>query len=210
MTGGAQRQGTGGAQRQGRRKAATAALLGGVVAGMVGLAFASVPLYRLFCQVTGYGGTTQRAAEAAAPVVGERVVTVRFDATTDHHLPWRFQPAQRSVTLRVGEQGLAFYRAENRSDRPVTGRATFNVTPFKAGSYFVKIDCFCFTEQTLAPGEAVDMPVTFYVDPAIAEDPNLDDVKTITLSYTFFRAPDDGAGGSPPAATPGPRSDATN
>ena len=201
---------TGEPQRMARRKAATAGLLGGVVVAMVGLAFASVPLYRLFCQVTGYGGTTQRAVEAAAPAVGDRVVTVRFDATTDQQLPWRFHPEQRAVEVRVGEQALAFYRAENRSDRPVTGRATFNVTPFKAGSYFVKIDCFCFTEQTLAPGEAVDMPVTFYVDPAIAEDRNLDDVGTITLSYTFFRAQGDGAGGSPLAETPRPRSDATN
>ncbi|WP_119462134.1 cytochrome c oxidase assembly protein [Rhodospirillaceae bacterium SYSU D60014] len=165
------------------------AILLGVVAGMVGLAFASVPLYRLFCQVTGYGGYTQRA-DAAPDVVSDRLMTVRFNADVDDRLPWSFYPEQRKVTMPIGETSLAFYKAENRSSRAVTGTATFNVTPAKAGQYFAKIDCFCFTEQTLQPGQSVDMPVSFFVDPAILDDPNLDEVKTITLSYTFFEALD--------------------
>ena len=169
--------------------------LGGVVFAMVGLAFASVPLYQLFCQVTGYGGTTQVAE--TAPVVPEgqaaaRVFKVRFNADVNGDMPWNFRPEQREVTLRVGESGLAFYRAENLSARPVTGTATFNVTPLKAGPYFNKVQCFCFTEQRLAPGEIAQLGVSFFVDPAILEDPNLDEVRTITLSYTFFRAADDG------------------
>lgn len=166
----------------------------GVVAAMFGLVAASVPLYQLFCQVTGFGGTTQRA-EAAGEVVSDRQITVRFNADVNSRLPWRFHPEQRQVTLAIGESGLAFYRATNLSARAVTGTATFNVTPFKAGPYFNKIECFCFTEQTLGPGESVDMPVTFFVDPAILDDPNLADVHTITLSYTFFATP----GGDTPA-----------
>jgi cytochrome c oxidase assembly protein subunit 11 len=159
----------------------------GVVAGMAGLAYASVPLYRLFCQVTGYGGTTQVAA--AAPGASEaRMITVRFDATVSPSLPWRFEPTARAVEVAVGEERLAYYRATNLSDRPVTGMATFNVTPHKAGLYFNKIACFCFDRQVLEPGESVEMPVSFYVDPEIAGDPNLDEVKTITLSYTVFLA----------------------
>jgi cytochrome c oxidase assembly protein subunit 11 len=165
-------------------------MLLGVVAVMVGLVSASVPLYRLFCQVTGYGGTTQRA-EAAPDVVSDRVMTVRFNADVNGGLPWSFYPEQREVTLPIGETALAFYRAENRSGEAVTGTATFNVTPLKAGQYFNKIECFCFTEQTLQPGQSVDMPVSFFVDPAIIDDPNLDEVHTITLSYTFFRSADD-------------------
>ncbi|MGH6948552.1 MAG: cytochrome c oxidase assembly protein [Kiloniellales bacterium] len=164
-----------------------ALLLSVVVAGMVGLSFASVPLYRIFCQVTGYGGTTQVAEQAPGGLEGRRI-TVRFNADIDPQLPWSFQPVNRSVTLPVGEEQLAFYRAENLTDRPLVGTATFNVTPLKAGQYFVKIDCFCFTEQRLEPGQSVEMPVSFFVDPAIVEDPNLDDVHTITLSYTFFPA----------------------
>lgn len=163
----------------------TAAALFAVAFGMVGLAYASVPLYRLFCQVTGYGGTTQ-TAERAPEAASDRTVTVFFDANTARDLAWEFAPSQRSVNVRVGEESLAFYRARNTADRPVTGQATFNVTPAKAGLYFVKVECFCFSEQTLAPGQSADMPVTFFVDPAIAEDPNLDDVEEITLSYTFF------------------------
>ena len=160
----------------------------GVVAGMAGLAYASVPLYRLFCQVTGYGGTTQAAA-AAPGVRGEaRMITVRFDATVSPSLPWRFEPALRAVEVAVGEERLAYFRATNLSDRPATGMATFNVTPHKAGLYFKKLACFCFDRQVLEPGESVEMPVSFYVDPEIAGDPNLDEVKTITLSYTFFAA----------------------
>jgi len=156
-----------------------------LVVGMVGMSFAAVPLYQLFCRVTGYGGTTQVAAEAPA-TVGSRSITVRFNADTAGGIPWSFRPAQRAVTLRAGEQGLAFYTASNPTSRRVAGTATFNVTPLKAGPYFTKIDCFCFTEQVLAPGESVDMPVAFFVDPAIEDDPNLKEVTTITLSYTFF------------------------
>lgn len=157
----------------------------GVVAGMVAMSFAAVPAYRAFCQVTGWGGTTQRA-ETGAESVLERQVVVRFDAAVSDGLSWRFKPEQISQTLQIGETGLAFYETENLSGRPVTGRATFNVSPAKAGIYFKKIECFCFTEQTLQPGERVDMPVTYFVDPKLADDRNLDDVQTITLAYTFF------------------------
>lgn len=154
------------------------------VAGMVGASYAAVPLYKIFCQVTGFGGTTQVAAEESA-VVLDRKMTVRFDATANG-LPWAFQPVQRKVELKVGESVVAYYRATNTSDRAVVGTATFNVTPLKVGQYFNKIECFCFTEQRLEPGQSVDMPVTFFVDPEIAQDRNLEEVKTITLSYTFF------------------------
>jgi cytochrome c oxidase assembly protein subunit 11 len=171
--------------RLGRRNAATALLASGVIAVMLGLTAAAVPLYRLFCQVTGYGGTTQVAeALPAAPL--ERTIKVRFNAEVDPDLPWTFQPAQREVEVRIGEQSLAYYRARNRSDHAIVGQAVFNVTPFKAGRYFDKIACFCFEEQLLQPGEEVDMPVSFFVDPAILDDPNTGDVRTITLSYTFF------------------------
>ena len=174
------------------RNRRTGLMLFTIVLGMVALAFASVPLYRLFCEVTGFGGTPQRVEASAAPAAqSERVVTVRFNADVNSGLPWSFQPAQRSVEVRIGEQALAFYRATNHADRPVTGTATFNVTPDKAGAYFAKIECFCFTEQTLQPGQSIEMPVTFYVDPAMLKDRGLDDVDTITLSYTFFRAADD-------------------
>ena len=174
-------------------------LLGGLVAGMTGLVAASVPLYRLFCQVTGYGGTTQRAAEASA-IVADRTMTVRFNADVNGGLPWSFQPVQREMRLAIGETGLAFYRARNLSARAITGTATFNVTPQKAGRYFSKIDCFCFTEQRLGPGATADMPVTFFVDPALLDDPNMADVRTITLSYTFFRSPDEATGDERPSA----------
>jgi cytochrome c oxidase assembly protein subunit 11 len=157
---------------------------------MVGAAYASVPLYQLFCQVTGFGGTTQ-IAETAPEAAGERVFTIRFNADVDPNLPWDFQPVQREMTLRVGESGLAHFEARNRSARPTAGTATFNVTPLKAGQYFNKVQCFCFTEQRLSPGARADMPVSFFVDPRIDDDPNLDEVKTITLSYTFF--PDEDA-----------------
>jgi cytochrome c oxidase assembly protein subunit 11 len=169
-------------------------LLSAVVAGMVGLTFAAVPLYRLFCQVTGYGGTTQ-VAQVLPEEVGERIVKVRFNADVDAHLPWTFAPAQVEVALRVGEVGMAFYRARNLTGKAITGAAVFNVTPLKAGQYFNKVQCFCFDEQRLEPGQSVDMPVTFFVDPAIDDDPNLDDVRTITLSYTFFRTEDGEAEG---------------
>ena len=157
-----------------------------VAAGMVGASYAAVPLYEIFCQVTGYGGTTQ-TAEVAPETVLDRKMTIRFNADVDRKLPWEFAVVQRKVEVRVGENTLAFYRARNVSDRAVVGTATFNVTPLKAGQYFNKIDCFCFTEQRLEPGGEIDMPVSFFVDPAIADDPNLNDVREITLSYTFFQ-----------------------
>lgn len=164
----------------------TALMLGGVVVGMGGAAYAAVPAYRLFCQVTGFGGTTQRAHSVPA-VASDRTIKVQFDANTDPALPWRFRPKQREVALKVGEEGLAFYEAENLSDGPVMGQAGFNVSPAKAGRYFSKIQCFCFNEQILAAGQRANMPVTFFVDPEMLDDPNMDDVTTITLSYTFFR-----------------------
>ncbi len=158
--------------------------LGFVVIGMVGMSYAAVPLYDLFCRVTGFGGTTQIASERSN-TVSDRPIKVRFDAMTTN-IDWAFQPIQRQIELKVGENALAFYRATNRTTEALTGTATFNVTPLKVGAYFSKVECFCFTEQTLGPGETIEMPVAFYIDPAIDEDPNLKDVKTITLSYTFY------------------------
>lgn len=171
------------------RNLRTGAVLAGVVVGMVGMAYASVPLYELFCRVTGYGGTTQVAAAGAGRVL-DRTMTVRFDSNVNPELSWKFEPAQRSMPLQVGETGLAFYRATNTGTTTLVGTATYNVTPDKAGLYFDKIDCFCFTEQVLRPGETVDMPVSFYLDPALADDRKMDGVTTVTLSYTFFRAQD--------------------
>ncbi len=162
-----------------------AAGCGALVAGMVGMSYAAVPLYQLFCQVTGYGGTTQVAEESSSSVI-DRKIKVRFDANTAQGIGWSFKPAQREVELNVGANALAFYRAENRSQKRTVGTATFNVTPLSAGAYFNKIECFCFTEQVLEPGQSVDMPVSFFVDPEIDKDPDLANVTTITLSYTFF------------------------
>ncbi len=169
------------------RNRVTALIAAGVVVAMTGLAFAAVPLYRVFCQVTGLAGTP---ALAAAPPgqIAERRITVRFDANTNKALPWRFQPALREMTVRVGEPALAHYEAENLAAAATTGRAVFNVTPLKAGRYFTKVECFCFQEQRLAAGETARMPVAFFIDPAILENPNMDDVHTITLSYSFLRA----------------------
>jgi cytochrome c oxidase assembly protein subunit 11 len=166
--------------------------MGAVALAMAGLAFAAVPLYREFCQVTGYGGTTQRAEEAPDHI-GKRVITVRFNADiAGQDLPWQFTiPKEPQVDLHVGEDRLVFFHAKNVGNAPSVGVATFNVTPFKAGPYFKKVACFCFSEQMLNPGESIDMGVSFFVDPAIDKDPNLRDVTTITLSYTFFRAKDE-------------------
>ncbi len=166
------------------------ALLG--AAAMVGLGFASVPLYRLFCQVTGFGGTTQVASEvdaslAASAATGE-MMSIRFDASTALDVPWTFRPAQSTDTVQIGQRDIATYVAKNHDDKPITGTATFNVEPSQAGKYFHKIQCFCFTEQTLQPGQEVNMPVLYYVDPAIREDEFMADVEQITLSYTFHRA----------------------
>ena len=170
-----------------RRKCATVLILASVVAGMVGLSFASVPLYRLFCQATGLGGTTQRA-DRAPPKATDAIVTIRFNAETAPDLGWEFYPLQDAVSVHPGEQRQIFYRAVNKTTQPVSGSATFNVTPAKSGIYFDKLQCFCFTEQHLEPGESVDMGVVFFVDPDILTDPSTTDVRTITLSYTMFRA----------------------
>src|SRR5687767_1880954 len=172
-----------------RRNGRTAALAFLLVVAMAGLAFASVPLYRLFCQATGFGGTTQRAT--AAPTESTpTVVTVRFDAKTAPDLPWEFRPLIGAVQVRPGEPREVFYRATNRSNAAVTGTATFNVTPAKSGIYFDKLQCFCFNEQRLEAGESRDMGVSFFVDPDLVKDPGTSDVRTITLSYTMFRKPD--------------------
>ena len=162
-----------------------AIVLASVALGMVGMAYAAVPLYQLFCQVTGYAGTPKRATSASSHVV-ERTIAVRFDANTSPALPWRFEPAERQMELKLGENRLAFYRAVNDGREPVVGTATFNVTPDVAAPYFNKIACFCFTEQTLQPGQSVDMPVSFFIDPAIMKDKDAAHLTTITLSYTFY------------------------
>ncbi len=165
----------------------TAAVLLVFVAGMVGMSFAAVPLYRIFCQVTGYGGTTRRALAAPKKVL-DRVVTVRFDSNISNNLGWSFRPVKRSVDVKLGEVGTVSFLAENRTDKTETGTAAFNVAPDQAGAYFNKIACFCFTEQTLAPGEQKELGVSFFVDPAYADDPNLQNITTITLSYSFYPA----------------------
>lgn len=153
---------------------------------MLGLAYASVPLYRLFCQVTGFGGTTQEGLVAPGAVAGEHEITVFFNADTDPNLNWTFKPSQRSISVKVGEQSLAHYVAINNDKASVAGHAVYNVVPHGAGAYFVKIACFCFEKQTLKAHQRVDMPVSFYIDPEILNDPEMKDVRTITLSYTFF------------------------
>jgi len=170
-----------------RRHSILALSLVGLVAGMVGLSFASVPLYRVFCQVTGYGGVPQRAEKAPGEVL-DRTVTVRFDGNVDRSLPWTFAPVQQTMDVKIGETALAFFKASNNSSVPVSGRAIFNVSPELAGRYFTKIECFCFKQQTLAAGQTVDMPVTFFVDPKFVDDEDTKDISEITLSYTFYRS----------------------
>lgn len=169
------------------------ALLGAVA--MLGMGYAAVPLYDLFCRVTGFGGTTQRAteaeavtAEALAKSAGARTISIRFDGNLARGMPWSFQPEHMTDTVAIGQRDMAIYVARNNSDEPVTGTATFNVEPEQAGPYFNKIQCFCFTEQTLQPGQEVRMPVQYYVDPAALDDPLMDGVEQITLSYTFHKA----------------------
>jgi len=181
-----------------RRHSILALSLVGLVAGMVGLSFASVPLYRMFCQVTGYGGTPQRAEKAPGEVL-DRTVTIRFDGNVDRALPWTFAPVQQTMDVKIGETALAFFKATNNSAVPVTGRAIFNVSPELAGRYFTKIECFCFKQQTLAAGQTVEMPVTFFVDPKFVEDEDTKDISEITLSYTFYRSDEPN---SPAAAAP--------
>ena len=162
---------------------------------MLGLGYAAVPLYDLFCRVTGFGGTTQQASESDAEIAariaasaGGRQMSIRFDANTARDVPWTFRPTQVTDTVQIGQRDLATYTAKNNSDMPVTGTATFNVEPESAGRYFNKIQCFCFTEQVLQPGQEVTMPVLYYVDPAILQDENAKDIEQITLSYTFHKA----------------------
>ncbi|WP_172296490.1 cytochrome c oxidase assembly protein [Pseudoruegeria sp. HB172150] len=163
----------------------TAGLTVGVVLTMGALAWASVPFYNWFCRVTGFGGTVS-VSDVGADAVLDQTVKIRFDGSLDAGMPWTFKPVERQMELKIGETGLAFYEAYNPTDHPVAGQAAYNVYPYEAGGYFTKIDCFCFTEQVLEPGERVQMPVTFYVDPAIVEDRDAKYVHTITLSYTFY------------------------
>ncbi|MBT6190063.1 MAG: cytochrome c oxidase assembly protein [Tateyamaria sp.] len=158
----------------------------GLVVFMGGLAWASVPFYDWFCRVTGFGGTTG-VSEVASGEILDQTIKVRFDASLERNMPWQFTPMAREMELRIGETGLAFYEAYNPTDKPVAGSASYNVAPYAAGGFFTKIDCFCFQEQVLAPGERVQMPVTFYVDPEIVADRDAKYVHTITLSYTFYK-----------------------
>ena len=162
-----------------------AAIASGAALAMLGLAYASVPLYALFCQATGFGGTTQRA-DAAPEQASDQTISIRFDANTAGSLGWTFHAEQVTMLVKVGEQNMAHYRATNISDQELTGTAVFNVTPVSAGAYFNKIQCFCFTEQKLAAGETVDLPVVFFVDPAFLDDPDTRSIREITLSYTFY------------------------
>ena len=188
MSGALSTIGVTGPEQRNRRVALT---LGGLAIGMVGLAFASVPLYQLFCQVTGYGGTTQVAGDNPKGVIA-REMTVRFDSNVDHALPWTVKPSA-PITDKIGMVDTINYVATNNSDKPITGMAIFNVSPDRAGVYFNKIECFCFSEQTLQPGETVDMPVVFFVDPDLDDNPELNTIKEITLSYTFYASDSEGS-----------------
>jgi len=170
-----------------RRNRRTLVAMAGIGLAMLALGFASVPLYRIFCQTTGFGGTTQRAAADVklTPVAG-RTMSIRFDSNVQPGMPWEFRPEHRTDTVTVAARDMAIFIAKNLSDKPVTGTASFNVTPTQAGAYFTKIQCFCFTQQTLQPGEEVRMPVIYYVDPKILQDPDNKDTQQITLSYTFY------------------------
>ena len=170
-----------------------------VALAMLGLGFAAVPMYRLFCQATGFAGTTQRATEAQAvdasqfaKSAGGATISVRFDSQVERGMPWTFKPLQTTQTIALGERSMAVFLAQNNSDKPVTGAATFNVVPEQTGSYFNKIQCFCFTEQTLQPHQAVRMPVIYYVDPKMLDDPDAKDIQQITLSYTFHEVKKEG------------------
>jgi cytochrome c oxidase assembly protein subunit 11 len=171
-----------GADHKNKRVATLAA---GLVVAMVGLAYASVPLYRLFCQVTGFGGTTQ-IASAADAVATDKNISVRFDANTSADLGWSFHPKQNTMTVKIGEPNMAYYTATNLSSKTVTGTAVFNVTPPEVGIFFNKIECFCFTEQTLKPGETAEFPVQFFVDAAMLADADTKSIREITLSYSFY------------------------
>lgn len=175
----------------GDNHAKVAYYIGATAVFVFGLSYASVPLYKVFCQVTGYGGTTQRAGESKVvtvkPVDGGKVLRVDFTSNVHSEMPWTFRPTQRNIKLVPGETALAFYTVKNNSDRAITGVATYNVFPPKAGLYFNKIQCFCFEEQRLLAGEEIDMPVFFFIDPSFVDDPAMKSVNIITLSYTFFK-----------------------
>ncbi len=175
-----------------RKNRRSAMMTGAMGLAMLGMGYAAVPLYEIFCRVTGYGGTTQRVGEAQAATVQttSRVMSVRFDSNVNSALPWTFKPEQAVDRVSVGARDMAIYIATNKSDQPVVGTATFNVTPLQAGKYFHKVQCFCFTEQLLKPGQTMRMPVLYYVDPAILNDPETRDIEEITLSYTFYRSKD--------------------
>jgi cytochrome c oxidase assembly protein subunit 11 len=178
------------------KKLTTAAIATAAVLGMTGMAFAAVPLYQAFCKITGYGGTTQEASAAPDQILDRRI-EVRFDANIAPDLPVEFAPKQISESLRIGETGLAFYRIRNLSDQPIVARATYNVTPHIAGQYFAKLECFCFQDQVIAAGAEADLPVVFFVDPELVDDPDTRDLDTLTLSYTFFRSTDQTAAAGP-------------
>ena len=181
-----QSDGNGGEKAGAQRRHRTVVVAcGAIVLAMAGLSYAAVPLYRLYCQATGYAGTTQRAAKPSQTVL-DRTLTVRFDANVSPDLPWRFAPLQKKLDVKIGENTLAFYRATNTSDQPITGTAVFNVAPEAAGLHFVKVQCFCFTEQRLDAGQTVDMAVSFYVDPGWVEDDDTKEFSELTLSYTFY------------------------
>ena len=189
--------------KQQRRHGVVALALAGLVATMLGLAFASVPLYRLFCQATGYGGVPQRADRAPNEIL-DRTIRIRFDANVDNGLPWTFVPDQRVMDVKIGDTALAFFKATNNTDAPVTGRAVFNVAPELAGRYFTKIECFCFKQQTLAAHANAEMPVTFFVDPKVVDDEDTKNISEITLSYTFYRSDKEpGIATLPPAGNSG-------
>ena len=171
----------------GDRNARLAWTLAATVGGMLALAYAASPLYDMFCRATGFGGTPLVAQEGERPLLS-RTVNVRFDSNVDANLPWRFSPLEREVKVRLGEEKLVHYRVTNVSQRPIVGTSTYNVTPEHAGAWFNKLQCFCFTEQLLLPGQSMDMPVVFFVDPEMDKDRRYDNVRTITLSYTFFEA----------------------
>jgi cytochrome c oxidase assembly protein subunit 11 len=183
-----------------RRDGAIALALVGLVAAMTGLAFASVPLYRMFCQATGYGGVPQRAERAPDQIL-DRTIRIRFDANVDPALPWTFAPDKRLIDIKIGETTLAYFKATNNSNAPLSGTAVFNVVPEVAGRYFTKIECFCFKQQTLAAGASVEMPVTFFVDPKIVDDEDTKNISEITLSYTFYPSGEPAAAAAPASSS---------
>lgn len=191
-----------------RRHNRVAIICAAIAVGMVGMSYAAVPLYRIFCQVTGFGGTTQVAVAPSTEVL-DKTIIMRFDANVSKELAWKFEPVKHTIDLKIGENKLAYYRATNLSDKPLSGTATFNVSPDSAGVHFNKIECFCFTEQLLQPGESVEMPVSFFVDAGIVDDPNAAHISQLTLSYTFHpmtpgtEKKSAGVAGDPPKRTGG-------